>query len=395
MAVRVGNVTFADHVSVEIGPNMWTDTFVYPISYKHGLPPWNYAKAVRFLAPTLEKMRKGNATIWVPVEAPPDSSGSWYYRLVKGHLQNMGLSIPIAVTREREHLPAMGDFTLFLRVLPYPAEGAPKAGDLDYGQLSTHALRSLQVLNRITVGYTAEIASLIEVSKPTARKALNELAGLGFVDKVKNDRDIDVHLGFQPKLDDATSRRIERPYWRIMRAGMSFALRSVGMPANFDFIGRKERRIKNGRHRQVSRTWSAWLRHAWPAVKIWVSWSEAWIPSQHTNPDGLAWGTYNGFETLFWLEVDSGRASGKVILETAQKRLLKAIHYAEAMKIRTIFAFLGPKWTIESARPAFVGIPDHMAVVAQDWDRSKFGQLLIPNFGGAVIPENKSLLAKK
>ena len=181
MAVRVGNITFADHVSVEIGTKMWTDTFVYPISYEHGLPPWDYAKAVRFLAPTLEKMRKGNATIWVPVEAPPDSSGSWYYRSVKGHLQNMGLSIPIAVTRGREHLPAMGDFTLFPRILPYPAEGAPKVGDLDYGQLSTHALRSLQVLNRITVGYTAEIASLIEVSKPTARKALNELAGLGSI----------------------------------------------------------------------------------------------------------------------------------------------------------------------------------------------------------------------
>jgi hypothetical protein len=93
--------------------------------------------------------------------------------------------------------------------------------------------------------------------------------------------------------------------------------------------------------------------------------------------------------------LESGRGSGKEILDDARKRLLKAIHYAKTMKIRTIFAFLGPQWTIESARPAFVGIPDLMAVVAQDWDRSKFGQLLVPNFGGAVIPENKSLLAKK
>ncbi len=392
MAVRVGNTTFADHVSVEIGTKMWTDTFVYPISYEHGLPPWDYASAVRLLAPTLERMRKGRATIWVPVESPPDPSGTWYYRSVKEHLQNMGLSIPIAVTRGREHLPVMGDFTLFPRTLPYPAEGAPKAGDLDYGKLSTHALRCLQVLNRITVGYTAEVASLIEVSKPTARKALNELAGLGYVEELPDNWDIDAHLGFKPNLE---SRKKDYQYWRIMRAGTSFALRSVGIPANFDFTGRKERRIKNGRHRQVSRTWSAWLRQAWPNVEIWGSWSEAWIPSEHSNPDGLAWGTYNGFETLFWLEVDSARSSGKDILDTAQKRLLKAIHYAEAMKIRTIFAFLGPQWTIESARPAFVGIPDLMAVVAQDWDRSKFGQLLKPNFGGAVIPENKSLLAKK
>lgn len=381
MAVRVGNATFADHVSVEVGPNMWTDTFVYPISYKHGLPPWDYARAVRLFVPTLEKMRKGRATIWVPVESPPDPSGTWYYRSVKQHLQNMGLPIPIAVTQGREHLPAMGDFTFFPRTLQYPAEGGPKTADLDYGKISAHALRSLQVLNRITVGYTAEIASLTEVSKPTARKALSELASLGLVKWLGNDQDIDVHLGFNTK-----SQKKERSYWRIMRVGTSLALRSVGIPENFDFDGRKERRIKNGRHRQVSRTWSAWLRQAWPNAEIWGSWSEAWIPSEHTNPDGLAWGTYNGFETLFWLEADSGRASGRGILDDARKRFLKAIHYAKTMKIRIVFAFLGPEWTIRSAALAFVGFPDQVAVVAQDWDRSKFGQLLPITFGRAAIP---------
>ncbi len=33
--------------------------------------------------------------------------------------------------------------------------------------------------------------------------------------------------------------------------------------------------------------------HPWnyASAKIWGYWSEVWIPMQHTNPDGLAWGT--------------------------------------------------------------------------------------------------------
>ena len=394
MTVRVGNATFDDHVSIEVFPGQWTDTFVYPISYKHGLPPWDYAEAVRLLAPTLQKLRKGGATLWVPVETAPDGKGLWFYRSVKESLA-WDMPVPVAVTQGRATLPQIGDFTYSPRVLPFPAPGgSTNAETWNPGGLSVHAVICIQVLNRITVGFTAEIASLAGISKPTARQALHDLVGMGFVTRINGLQDIDSHVEkkrIQAKrpienpdtYDDAPGQDEKYSYWRINRSGVSFALRSIGVPAYFNFTERKERKIKNGKHRRISRMWSAWIRQAWPRAEIWAAWSEAWIPSAYTNPDGLAWGTYNGFETLFWLEVDSGRDSGKHIMELTRKRFLKAVDYAEAMNIRTVFGFLGMPWTIESAKLAFVGVPDNMAVVAIDWN--KFGDLPYPQWGRAVF----------
>src|SRR5258706_2686308 len=241
MTVRVGNATFDEHVSIEIFPGQWTDTFVYPISYKHGLPPWDYAEAVRLLAPTLQKLRKGGATLWVPVETAPDCKGLWFYRSVKESL--MGMPVPVAVTQGRDRLPQIGDFTFFPRVLPSPAPGgATNAEKWSPDGLSDHAIISLQVLNRITVGFTAEIASLAGVSKPTARQALRDLVERGFISKINGTQDIDSHL---EKKRRQTKQPIEDPdsqdgapgedekysYWRINPSWVAFARRSIGVPA--------------------------------------------------------------------------------------------------------------------------------------------------------------------
>ena len=72
MAVRVGSAIFENHVSIQVVPNKWTDTFVFPIRHDMALPPWDYAEAVNTVIPTLEKFRRG-ASLWVPVTAP----GQW------------------------------------------------------------------------------------------------------------------------------------------------------------------------------------------------------------------------------------------------------------------------------------------------------------------------------
>ena len=46
MSVRVGSAIFENHVSMEVVPNKWTDTLVFPLRHDRALPPWDYAEAV-------------------------------------------------------------------------------------------------------------------------------------------------------------------------------------------------------------------------------------------------------------------------------------------------------------------------------------------------------------
>lgn len=65
MPVRVGSAVFEDHVSIELVPSKWTDTFILPIQHDKALPPWDYAEVVKTVMPTLLKVRRG-ASLWVP-----------------------------------------------------------------------------------------------------------------------------------------------------------------------------------------------------------------------------------------------------------------------------------------------------------------------------------------
>ena len=65
MATRVGSAVFEDHISTEVWPGSWTDTFVFPISHVAALPPWDYAEVVKTTIPVLKKMRKATATLRV------------------------------------------------------------------------------------------------------------------------------------------------------------------------------------------------------------------------------------------------------------------------------------------------------------------------------------------
>ena len=69
MAVQVGSAVFEDHISIEVFPNKWTDTFILPVRPNMALPPWDYAEVVKTVIPTLKKLRRG-ASLWVPVLAP-------------------------------------------------------------------------------------------------------------------------------------------------------------------------------------------------------------------------------------------------------------------------------------------------------------------------------------
>lgn len=380
MAVRVGSAVFEEHTSLEVLPNKWTDTFVLPIYYNRALPPWDYAEVVNTVMPILTKFRRG-ASLWIPVIAP----GKWYFEEVKYALRNA--SIPVAVT-SGQNQPGILDFSR-----PPGAFGAPcRAGagvDLSSDkELSVSQLKSLLVMARLTAAYTNEVASSCLIEDRACRSALRELEQMGFVEYHKNDVYIDSHLSSSRQKSSRGERRKDDiwPYWRIRRSGLSVALRSWGVPTGAVFNNRSERnRLLDSIHRRRSRQWPKWVSKALPHAEVYAGWSEVGIPGLKANPDGLAWGKIDGFETLFWLEVESGHSSKNLILDKTTIRWLKAMGYADAVSLHLVFVFLAMPWVRDAARLAFLDAPKTCAVIISDWSRQNFGKLPFPKWGEVVV----------
>jgi hypothetical protein len=87
----------------------------------------------------------------------------------------------------------------------------------------------------------------------------------------------------------------------------------------------------------------------------------------------------DGWEALFWLEVESGHASREIIRKKLARRLSQATAYAESLKVRLVFVLLAMPWVQEAARNALVGISDNVAVVTGDW--KEFGRLPVVEWG--------------
>ncbi len=380
MTVRVGSAVFEDHISIEVVPNKWTDTFVLPISHNMALPPWDYAEVVNTVIPSLIKLRRG-ASLWVPVVAP----GKWYFEEVKYALRNA--SIPVAVTCGRQQ-PGILDFSRPPGVYDVPCRGGAPVEPRSGSELSDNELRSLLVMARLTAAYTNEVASSCMMEDRTCRNALRELEQRGYVEYHQNDTYIDSHLSSSRQRSSKGEKKEEDiwPYWRIRRPGLSTALRAWGVPAGAEFGYRSERnRLLDSVHRRRSRQWPKWVSKALPHADIYSGWSEVSIPGLKANPDALAWGKILDTETLFWLEVESGHSSKNLILEKTTIRWLKASGYAEAVGVRLIFVFLAMPWVRNAARLAFIDVPSTSAVIVADWSRQSFGQLPFPKWGEVVF----------
>jgi hypothetical protein len=160
------------------------------------------------------------------------------------------------------------------------------------------------------------------------------------------------------------------------------ALRHWGVPAGVPFEFRTERnKLPDGAHRRRSRQWPTWVKKALPHATIYAGWNEVSIPDARANPDSLAWGNINGVETLFWMEVESGKSSRQLLLEKTVKRWEKAVQYANYVDMYLVFAFLGMPWVQNAARLAFMDVPKNCAVVITDWSKANFGQLPYPKWG--------------
>ena len=401
MPVRIGDVRFDGWESLEL-PGGWSDTFIVSVSPRDGLPPGDYACAIRSLAHPVLKLRK-SASLWVRV----NGEGRWFPQVLREGLR--GMRLPVAVTNTLEP-PKLWDFSFAPWVSRYPSPPPPVIEPyLKEEGPSPSELGCLQVLARADCAYTAEVASLAGLSLATARHALRELAEQKWVEQLEGK---------------------DYPYWKIRRTGLSLTLRSWGLPPGQAFPRRKERgrlackdrmkpkkgannpaqaeevtfigkqrgspnrrdvitfqreiqpddperRASSGRHRRTARLWPAWLRKAWPQAEISAGWSE--VACGRLRPDALCWGRLERKETLFWLEVESGHDDGREVREKAVRRINQALVYARQFPVRLVFVLLGPPRVSRDVLRSVYDLPGDVAVVVEDW--KDFGVLPVPQWG--------------
>lgn len=382
MVIRLGSAVFESHISIEIVPQKWTDTFVFPIRHDRVLSPWDYAGVVRTVIRVLSRS-SARPSLWVPVLSP----GTWFFNEVKYALRKT--SIPVAVTPGYT-LPQVLDFSKPPGIYDAPCLRKESAEDQTTADLPENALRSLLVMSRFTAAYTSEVECNLILRTRVTRNALKELAKHGLIEHHPNDGDINKHLLASRENPGVQARKGIMwngkywPYWRVRRPGISAALRAWGVPAGEPFPDRLEKhRLLNSPHRSRARQWPKWISQALPHAQIYAGWNEVSIPGLKSCPDGLAWGTIDSVETIFWLEVESNRGL-RDLLERTAMRWNKAQAYAKVAGVHLIFVLLSRPGLRDPVRPAFTDLTSRCAVIIANWNKRNFGKLPYPRWGEVV-----------
>lgn len=347
MAVRLGDVTFSDWVSLK-HEGGYTDTFIFDIDALNGLPPFRYRPLLQRLVAELDKKRPG-ASLWIRVTSP----GEWYLMEVKRSMTR-GLSIPYVVTT-KDNTPDYRSFSFGPRL--FSSSFPPPKVDDEISHISCEELKCLQVLARIRKGTDNEIASLAGLPETIAYEVLQELQKKKMVifklgEVIQKDKS-------KPKIMDPY------PMWHPRRSGVSIALRSWGASEGVDFSGVKELNPDKicTPHRNISRIWISWLRAAYPRAEIWTGWSETKLPGIAFYPDALAWGRIQGYETLFWLEVGDDHKKRTFIEAVTRRRLKASIKFSRKTGVRLVYAQISPGWVQEAAGWSFTNLPPGTAIV--------------------------------
>jgi len=233
---------------------------------------------------------------------------------------------------------------------------APRFDPTEYG-IKESALRVLRVLARVKTAYRSEIASLTGFSESHVRNLLKQLQVENLIER----RKIGKYEGYA-----------------IRTKGLSLAHRSWNIPKGVHFTKyRGEFRYAAERHRRVSRRWRAWLEKAYPTLEIWESWTE--VPLFYGIPDALVWGYKDKREMLFWLEVDSGHSSKKVMRRNYSRRLQNAYLHAKRLGIPIVFCIMGPPWVVDAFGWCIPATSPWVAIIGHDW--RDFGRLPVYEFG--------------
>ena len=328
------------------------DVFKCSLSAMDGLPPYAQARIIDLIANRLMKARP-RACLWVSVDSP----GRWYLHEMQRFVKR---KMPIAILPAGQAPKDHWGFTP--HGYPSLAENAPMPqielpfDPADFGH-KPNVIRVLRILARLGTAHKPEIASMAGFSETHIRALLKKLQAANLIERKR--------IG---KYDG----------WAIRNSGLKLAHRSWNLPKGSHFKRhRGEFRYAGERHRRVSRMWRAWLESAYRGVEIWECWTE--VPVKYGIPDALAWGTHNGKETLFWLEVDSGHSSTKTIEANYRRRLQLAYDHAQEWRIPIVFCIMGPPWVVERFGWSISGANPWVAIIGHNW--RDFGRLPVYEFG--------------
>jgi hypothetical protein len=280
-----------------------------------------------------------------------DAPDYWFLTEIRRLLK---YRIPTVVLPAGESKPS--DFHQFRKAdfWDYPPSSRPvffrRPGKTGDDELKGSLLSVLRSLARMDTAHTIEIASMTGLSKTYTR-------------------------GLLKKLQEKKLIRWERigkyDGWKITHTGIRVAHRSWNVPKGVHFAPyRKEYRYAGERHRRTARMWRAWLETAYKA-DIWACWTEA--PMQRGIPDALAWGRMDNFQLLFWLEVDTGHSSKKVMRSRYSRRLKQIYIHSMEWNLPIIFCIMGPPWVVKYFPNCVPRVYPGVAMIGHDW--REFGTL--------------------
>jgi len=352
---RVENMIFDGWRSVPVSGG-YTDTFEIYVDALGALPPYDYAAALEAIGRRLSSFRP-RSSLWIRVI---NNKGKWYISSLKRGMRTPSISYAITPIEDREFDPLKFSIWPVADKLPAPLPPTFEK-NAPYWKWERLYRFCIQCMARLEVAYTREVASAMLVSSKTAFQALSYLASQGYVEKVER------------KDDEGYN------YWKITRKGLTAALRLWRIPAGQHFDNRAERQNppathesgRSTKHNRVKRLFGTLLSFSVMGRKaeIYASWSEVALPVGALC-DALAWGTYDGEETLFWLEVLSNHMSLDLLTRNIQKKANNASQYAMISGIPIIFIVTGAPWTIKAIGGGlFTNVPNYMAVVAVPWDK--------------------------
>ncbi len=168
----------------------------------------------------------------------------------------------------------------------------------------------------------------------------------------------------------------EDVYVEIRRKGLILVREQWGLTPGH--LPPRELTRNSGRvHLHISRMAPRIVRMNWgDRVEIYGGWSEPKLSYTLVRPDALVWGTWDGAETLFWLEVESGHRSMKSFAERLQAKMQIC---AVLSHLRVVMAVLSTRWIIQAV--TLLKPPPNVAVVVGRWKGRDSWLLPVPEFG--------------
>jgi hypothetical protein len=344
----------------------WLNLFVYYINGKARLPPSAWDEIIYRLMNQL-KARTRFPCLWAKV----DSQSKWFTTELKALLSQRSLPLLITNAGEKQDpTRLLAEFLATPAMIPTkpfePDFLAPIFPEEALNQREKAKLAILRPLARMLSAFTNEVASTSGFGLTYVRPILLELVEEGFV---------------APFEESITSNSRKYPSWKITRKGLRYVFTSWNIPGNVRIMSViKEQKYSGRKHRKISRLGRARVVDAYTKdFEVWDAWTEPSLGNTH--PDSLVLGTYKGIETLIWLEVETGKKSGKDVVQDLMGRYEQASLFAEERKINLIFAVLALPWVLKALENyGLFLIPGNVALIFDNWRHR--GYLPAPIFGG-------------